>query len=69
MHPLENKGCTLNTDGILYQMWPVTAKGTFRPILHITEMVQIPFRHNEAATSRQVVIEYYCTVSGQLIME
>ena len=49
-------------------MWPVT-KGTFRPILHVTEMVWIPFRHKETATSSQVVLEYYRIVSGQLIME
>ena len=29
----------------------------------------IPFRKNKAATSRQVVLECYCIVSDQLIME
>ena len=48
---------------------PFTAKGTFKPILHVTEMVKIPFRHKEAATSSRVVLERNCIVSGQLIME
>ena len=50
-------------------MWPVIAKGTFRPILHVTEMVEISFRHKEAATSSYVVQEYYCIVSGQPIIK
>ena len=49
-------------------MWPVTAKVTFKPILHVSEMYKY---HSdiEKATSSQVVLECYHIVSGQLIIE
>ena len=37
--------------------------------IHIPEMVQISFRHQQAAISGQVVLECYRIVSGQLVME